>query len=171
MGTYPSFLFSLASKSSQNGSPLRLGLYRKDSGRIYGPRFAIGMENPSNGKFGLNIFPRHSSDWHRCEIQGRRLSSLRKTVFAPVQRKMPAKRKRSPFTTSWKKSLTSLRVTGSREGAGLSVVPGCLGKTINVSRGPLVQTDAANMLKQARLPVHYSPHSFPADRHHELSGK
>jgi hypothetical protein len=42
-----------------------------------------------------------------------------------------------------------------------------------LARRPLVHTDAADMLKrrlkQAGLPAHYSPHSFPGDRHHEFS--
>jgi integrase/recombinase XerD len=44
--------------------------------------------------------------------------------------------------------------------------PASIGKTGKLSRRPLVRTDAADMLKrrlkQAGLPVHYSPHSFRA---------
>jgi integrase len=44
--------------------------------------------------------------------------------------------------------------------------PAALGKDQEVSRWPLVRTDAADVLKrrlkQAGLPAHYSPHSFRA---------
>jgi site-specific recombinase XerD len=49
---------------------------------------------------------------------------------------------------------------------GSPLFPDSIGKTGKLSRRPLVRTDAADMLKrrlkQARLPAHYSPHSFRA---------
>src|SRR6202162_1915450 len=40
--------------------------------------------------------------------------------------------------------------------------PASIGKTGKLSRRPLVRTDAADMLKRAGLPAHYSPHFFRA---------
>ena len=59
-----------------------------------------------------------------------------------------------------------LKATGLGAEPGSPLFPAALGKTGNLSRRPLVRTDAADMLKrrlkQAGLPAHYSPHSFRA---------
>jgi site-specific recombinase XerD len=55
-----------------------------------------------------------------------------------------------------------LKATGlSKEPASL-LFQAALGKTGKLSRRPLMRTHAADMLKQAGLPAHYSPHSFRA---------
>jgi integrase len=57
-----------------------------------------------------------------------------------------------------------LKATGLEKEPGSPLFPTALGKTGKLFRRPLVRTDAADMLKrrlkQAGLPVHYSPHSF-----------
>jgi site-specific recombinase XerD len=59
-----------------------------------------------------------------------------------------------------------LKATGLGAEPGSPLFPAALGKTGKLSRRELVRTDAADMLKrrlrQARLPAHYSPHSFRA---------
>jgi integrase/recombinase XerD len=53
-----------------------------------------------------------------------------------------------------------LKATGLGNEPGSLLFPAALGKTGKLSRRPLVCTDAADMLKQAGSPAHYSPHSF-----------
>jgi len=59
-----------------------------------------------------------------------------------------------------------LKETGLEKEPESPLFPAAIGKTGKLSRRPLVRTDAADMLKrrlkQARLPAHYSPHSFRA---------
>src|SRR4029077_12682193 len=59
-----------------------------------------------------------------------------------------------------------LDVSGLEKEPQSPLFPAAIGKTGKLSRWPLVRTDAADMLKrrlkQAGLPVHYSPHSFRA---------
>jgi integrase/recombinase XerD len=59
-----------------------------------------------------------------------------------------------------------LKASGLEKEPGSPLFPASIGKTGKLSRRPLVRTDAADMLKrrlkQARLPAHYSPHSFRA---------
>src|SRR5580692_8447262 len=55
-----------------------------------------------------------------------------------------------------------LKASGLEKEPGSPLFPAALGKTGKLSRRRLVRTDAADMLKQAGLPAHYSPHSFRA---------
>jgi hypothetical protein len=59
-----------------------------------------------------------------------------------------------------------LQATGLEKEPDSPLFPAAIGKTEKLSRRPLARTDAADMLKRrlkrARLPTHYSAHSFRA---------
>jgi integrase/recombinase XerD len=55
-----------------------------------------------------------------------------------------------------------LKATGLGAEPDSLLFPAAVRKTGKLSRRPLARTDAADMLKQAGLPAHYSPHSFRA---------